>query len=227
MDKETRDLQEILTDLKLIKEAISKRGSIISFMDTGEALKGILMAGGLLILTFSAAFYYLLQQYGSLKTTPEVFKVVLFLLAGLALFCIGCVKVRNFLRGAQRIRSDMTICQLMKEFYTLPFLALLLPTSAAIILVIVFLFSQGYYPYIVPSLAVLIGFLTIFLSSLFFMREIYLLGLWLVATGVLILFFAEAINLLAALVITFAAGFILASLFLYLGPPKRGSGHEH
>lgn len=150
---------------------------------------------------------------------PANVRTVLFVLIGLAWFVIGYVKVRNFLHGARKISADMTLYKLLKELYTPRFQALVLPHLAAIILVIYFLADRDLNLYIIPSLAVLLGLLSISVSSLFFMKEIFFLGVWWTVTGILTLFMAEAIHPMAALGITFAAGFVLTSMLLYLGSP--------
>ncbi|MEW5920490.1 MAG: hypothetical protein AB1796_05950 [Bacillota bacterium] len=230
MDKhmrDLRDLREVIADLKLIKDAVSKSDSIISFMDAEGAVRGILLAGGLLIAAFSAVFHYLLEQYGAFAAIPVNIRAVLFVLIGLAWTGIGYIKARNFLHGARKISADITLYKLMEEIYTTRVLALLLPNIATIILVIIFLGNRGFDLYIIPSLAVLLGLLTVSMSNLFFMKEIFFTGVWLAATGLLTLFIAETINPLATLGITFAAGFILTSLLLYLGSPlKRGRSDE-
>lgn len=219
MDKDAPDLREVITDLKLIKDAVSKSDSIINFIDTGGALKGILLAVGLLIAVFSTVFYYLLEHYGSFEAIPEKFRLILFVLIGLFCAGVGFVKIRNFLNGARKVGFDLTLYKLMEELYTARFVALVLPNITVITLVSIFLDNRGYDLYIIPALAIMFGLLIISMSSLFFMKEFYLLGAWLMATGLLTLFIAATLHPLVTLGITFAAGFILSSLFLYLSLP--------
>lgn len=219
MDKESPELREVTADLKLIRDAISKSDNFFRFIDAGGALRGILLAGGLLIAAFSAVFYYLQELYGSFEAIPVNLRIIMFVLVGLSALAIGYLKIRNFVRGACEIGVDITFYKLLEEIYTPRFLALYLPNFLVIALVIIFLGSRGYDLYIAPAVAVLFGLLVISLSSLFFLKEFYFLGIWLTATGLLTLFIAAAIHPLAVLVITFAAGFILASLLLYLGLP--------
>lgn len=219
MDQESPELRELIADLKLIKEAVSKSDSIISFIDTGGALRGILLAIGLLIAAFSTVFYYTMERYGSFEAVPLNLKIILFVLIGVSLCGIGCLKSRNFLRGAREIGAEITFYKMMKDLFTPRILALLLPNMTVIVLVIILLSSRGYGLYIIPSFALLYGQLIISLSSLFFLKEFYFLGVWLTATGLLTLFVAAAVQPLAVLGITFAAGFILASLLLYAGLP--------
>ena len=217
MAKHEADLKEIIDDLKRIKAAVSKSDSMMNFIDAGGAVRGILLAGGLLIALFSGVIYYLLEQHGSFAAIPANLRVLLFMLIGLAWAGIGYMKVRNIMVSARKISADITVSKLFGEIYTPRFLALFLPNGAVVILGMIFLSSRGHDLFIIPFLAVLFGLMTIGVSNFFFMQEVYLLGAWLIATGLLTLFMAEAIHPLAALVIIFGAGFVLTSLILYLG----------
>ncbi|UNC91037.1 hypothetical protein [Candidatus Contubernalis alkaliaceticus] len=219
MNKESQELQKVIADLKLIKEAVNKNDNIIRFICAGNVLRGILLTTGLLIAVFSAIFYYLLEQYGSFGAVPINLRIILFGLIGLSVLGIGCQKIRNFIRNAQNNGIDINFNKLVEEVSTPRFMALHLPNIIVIILAIIFLDSRGYELYIIPSIAVLYGLLVISLSSLIFLKELYFLGIWLISTGVLTLFTAEAIHPLAVLGITFAAGMLLASLLFYVGQP--------
>ncbi|MBE0467285.1 MAG: hypothetical protein IBX71_08720, partial [Candidatus Desulforudis sp.] len=187
-------------------------------------LRGVLLAFGLLLAVFSTVFYFLLERYGSFGAMPVNLRIILFVLIVLSVLGIGYLKSRNLVRGARKISVDTTFYKLLKELVTPRILALVVPYLAVTILVIVFL-SGGYGLYIIPVLSVLYGLLVISLSSLFFTKEFYYLGIWLTATGLLTLFTAAAIHPLAVLGITFAAGFVLTSLLLYLGRPgEKGQG---
>lgn len=98
-----------------------------------------------------------------------------------------------------------------------------LPHLAAIALAAVFLCQRGMTLYLLPVLALLFGLFTVSLSLVFYMKEVYLLGFWLVATGLLTLFAAERLSILTMLILTFSAGFILAALYLYVRPSGSGS----
>ncbi len=219
MEKETSDLREVIADLTSIKEALSKSGSIFRFIDAGGVLRGILLISGVMIAAFSAAFYYLFEHYGSFAALPVHIKALLWVLIGLSVSLIGVFKIRNFLQGARRISADMTLYRLLEEVYTPQFVALILPYVVSIVLVIIFLSVRGLGLYIVPIFSLLFGLLSISLSGIFYMKEIFLLGIWLAATGLLTLFMAEVVHPLAALGITFSAGFILTALYFYVNLP--------
>lgn len=219
MDKKPQELDEVIADLKMIKEAVSKSDSIIRFIDTRGALKSILLATGLMIALFAVLFYYLIESYGSFAAIPPGIRIALFVLIGLVLCLIGFLKIRNFLKSARGISEDMTLNRLFDEIYTPRLLAIQLPYVLVITLVIIFICSKGQFLYITPVMSILFGLLLVSLSPLSFLKEFYFLSMWLIATGLLTLFTAAVIHPLAVLGLTFSAGFILAALLLYLELP--------
>ncbi len=219
MDNKSQELGELIADLKLIKEAVSKSGSIVIFLDTRWALKGVLMLAGFMIALFSAAFHYMVGQYGSFFAAPLVLRVIFFVLIGLAWFTIGYMKLNNFLKSARGISEDMTLNKLFDEIYTPQLITVLIPYLAVIVLIVVFLSIRGYELYIVPALAISFGLLFLSMNLIFFLRELYFLYVWLIATGLLILFTVEMFHPLVSLNLTFTAGFILTSLLLYIKVP--------
>ncbi len=223
LDDKSRELKEVIADLQLIKEAVSKSDSIITFIDIRRVIRPVMLIGGLLIAFFSLLFYYLIENYGSFIAIPLSIRAILFILIGLACCLLGYLKLGNFLKSARGISGDMTLNRLFSEIYTPRLLVLMLPFLLVITLVIVFLCSKGHILYITPALAILFGLMYLSMGPLFYLKELYLLSMWLIATGILSLFFAANIHPLAVVGLTFSAGFILSSLLLYMDLPDQKS----
>ncbi len=217
MEKETPELREVISDLTAIKEALSKSNSIFRFLDAGGILRSVLLIGGILIALYATAFHLLSEYYGTFAAAPAHYKALFWILLAISIVFTAYLKINNFLRGARLVRSKMTLYKLLEEVYTPQCLSVILPHLAAIVLAVVFLFQREMTLYLVPVLALLFGLSSVSLSTVFYMKGIYLLGFWLVATGLLTLFTAERLSALAMLVLTFSAGFILAALYLYAG----------
>lgn len=219
MTQKAHELQEIISDLTSIKEALAKSGSIFRFIDAGGILKSVLLLIGIFIGIYATAFHFLLEHYGTFTEIPLQIRCPIWILLLLSILFIGYLKTKRFLQGARLIRSDINLYKLLEESYTPQLLAVVLPHTITIILVAVFLFQNEMTLYLVPIIAFLFGLLYVSLSMVFYMREIYLLGLWLVATGLLTLFTAAYLSSLAMMGITFSAGFILAAVYLYANLP--------
>lgn len=219
MVEKSQELGEVIADLKLIKEAVSKSDSFFRFIDTRGALRSVMLAAGLLTGLVSVLFYYLVAVYGSFTAIPLNIRIIIYVLIGLVWCFLGYLKLSNFLRSGRVVSSDMTLIRLFDEIYTSRLIALMLPFMLSIILSVVFLCTIDQFIYITPALAILFGLLFIAMTPIVYLKELYLLSIWLVATGLLALFTAGTFHPMAVLGFTFSAGFILCGLLLYLDLP--------
>ncbi len=223
MDKRTQELEEVIADLKMIKEAVNKSDNFFRYIDTRRAMRGVILATGLMIGFFSGLFYYLTSVYGSFMTMPLSLRVFLFVLVGIGWLALGFIKAGGILKSGRAVSKDMNLNKLFNEIYTSRMLTLMLPYILVIILIVVFLCTRGQFIYITPGMAILFGLLFIAMSPIIYFKELYLLSAWLIATGLLTLFSAPVFHPMAVLGLTFGAGFILAGLLLYLEFPGHRS----
>jgi hypothetical protein len=223
MDRKELDLNEVIADLKLIKEAVGKSDSFFRFIDTRRAMRGVTLIAGLLIVFFAGLFYYLTSIYGTFAAMPLNLRISLLVLVGLCWIALGFIKIGGFLKSGRAVSKDLNLFKLFDEIYTSRMLILMLPYFLVIIFTVIFLTTRTQFIYITPALAILIGLLYIALSPIIYFKELYLLCVWLIATGLLTLFLATTIHPMAVLGFTFGAGFILAGLLLYLELPGHRS----
>jgi hypothetical protein len=223
MVRKEQELSEVIADLKMIKEAVSKSDNFFRFIDTRRAMRGVMLIAGLMIAFFAGLFYYFINGYGSFLAIPQNIRIILFVLVGICWLSLGFIKAGGFIKSGRAISGDMNLKQLFDEIYTSRMLNLMLPYLIVIIMITVFLSAQGQIIYITPALSILFGLLFIAISPIIYFREIYLLSAWLIATGLLALFVAEAIHPMIILGFTFGAGFILAGLMLYVELPGHRS----
>jgi hypothetical protein len=223
MDIKEHELSEVIADLKLIKEAVTKSDNIFRFIDTRQAMRGVMLIAGLMVVIFATLFYYFINSYGSFLAIPQNIRVILFVLVGICWISLGFIKAGGFIKSGRAISADMNLNRLFDEIYTSRMLSLMLPYIFVIILIIVFLCTRGQFIYIVPVLAILFGLLFIAMSPIIYFKELYLLSVWLITTGLLAFFTADVYNPMAVLGFTFGVGFILAGLLLYLELPGHRS----
>lgn len=223
MDIKEHELSEVIADLKLIKEAVTKSDNIFRFIDTRRAMRGVMLIAGLMVVIFATLFYYFINSYGSFLAIPQNIRVILFVLVGICWISLGFIKAGGFIKSGRAVSKDMNLYKLFDEIYTSRMLTLMMPYLLVIILTTVFLFTRAQFVYITPALAVLFGLLFIAMSPIIYFKELYLLSAWLISAGMLTLFLANTIHPMAVLGFTFGAGFILAGLLLYLELPGHRS----
>jgi len=210
------EFEAVIADLELIKEAVGRSDSFFRFVDTRGAMKNVLLYAGFLIVLIAGAFYYLIDYFGSFQLIPLAVRSIIFIGIGLAWFLIGFVKLRNFLHSGRSFREDLTLARLFDEIYTSRLIAMMLPFFGVIIFLAIFLIQQGLYIYLIPTLAILFGFIFIAMHPILNVTEFYFISIWLIATGLLTLFLADLFHPMVALGFTFSAGFIMGGLLLHL-----------
>lgn len=223
MDHKELELNEVIADLKLIKEAVTKSDNFFRFIDSKRAMRGVLLVAGLMITFFAALFYYFITSYGSFPAIPQNIRVTLFVLVGICWISLGFIKASGFIKSGREISADMNLNRLFDEIYTSRMLSLMLPFIFVIGLIIVFLCTQGQLHFIIPVLSILFGLLFVAMSPIIYFKELYLLSVWMVATGLLALFTAAIFHPMVVLIFTFGVGFILAGLLLYIELPANRS----
>ena len=210
-----KDIDAMVSDLMYIKNAISKNNNIFKFINLNEILRKIYLIGALVIIGFSGLFYYFIEKYGSYNEIPINNKVLLYSLISIATIMVGGLKVAAIMKAAKKINRNMTVFNLLKEVYSTQFILIVIPYFIALIFVPVFLENNDLSYYIVPFLSIFIGLLCNSLVSVFYIRELIVLGSWLVATGLIILLGLITLHPLLITMLTFGLGFIIIYIFSF------------
>ena len=216
MPDKQKELEEVIADLEIIKEAVGKSDSFFRFVDTRGAMKNVLLCSGFIFLLIAGGFYFLIDHYGSFQAIPLSVRSIIFTGIGIAWLFVGFIKLRNFLLSGRSFKKDLNLARLFDEIYTSWLIAMMLPFFGVTIFLAIFLIQQGLYIYLTPTLAILFGFIFIAMHPILNVAEFYFISIWLIATGLLTLFMVELFHPMVALGLTFSAGFVLGGLLLHL-----------
>ena len=208
MTPNRKDIEQVIDDLRFVKQAIAKNNSILKFIALSRILGVMSLVGGLLITAVAGAYYLLIRYYGSYAGIPSRTRALLAVLIVIFSVFIGAFKIWRILAGARRVRADYTLLKLVRELYSSQVLLVFMPFLFAGAGVVGFLAARGMTPYLVPALAVLFGLLFNALVGVFYIKELIVGGDWLIAGGVLTLFMTERLHPLLALILTFGLGLI-------------------
>ena len=205
--EQKKDVQQLIDDLLFVKKAISKNSNILKFIDVGGVLSRVVFASGLVTIFLAGAAYLLIISYGSFQEIPRALRGSLFLAVAALVAVTGIMKFRAVAARAKEGHADINAQRLIQEIYTPQALHILIPYVTAITLVTVFLVANGHTLYLVPALSILTGLLCLAYVNVFHMKELLVTGDWMLATGLLALFFAQTVHPLLALIVTFGLGF--------------------
>lgn len=203
------DVQQLIDDLVYVKKAIAKNTNALKLINLGGLLSRVILGAGIVTILLSGAAYLLIREYGSFDLIPAHLRGILLALTAAFVAITGISKIYSLLSFINRENSNMTVRKLIMEIYTPRALHILIPYVTSIILTTVFLVTNQHTLYLVPALAILTGLLCLAYVNVFYIKELIITGDWLLATGLLSLFFTGSLHPLLALIITFGLGFCI------------------
>ena len=202
------ELDRLAEDLKYIKTAIQKSGSLLRWVAWKVPIRWVALVGGLVIIAIACIVTELQVRYGDFASVPGWIKAVFF--GSIALIVVGFAiwKLRAITREIKKTGNDVSYLQLFTEVYSRNVAIFIIPLLATITGTVIFLASRGLDVYIVPALAVLMGLFYVFFAMQFHFREMYGCSFWMTATGFICLFLNNVIGPMGALALTFGGSMI-------------------
>ncbi|MBM7614467.1 hypothetical protein [Alkaliphilus hydrothermalis] len=215
MNKE-QDVKQVIDDLVFIKTAISKNSNIFKFMSITDILKTFILFSGLLIIALSSGIYFLIGKYGDFQGIPSGVKFIVYLILVVSVAAVGVFKTKTILGAAQHVNRDITVGKLFKEVYTSQSLVIMLPYIFSISMIIVFFVNNQHMEYIVPFLSIFFGLLCSSMVNIFHVKELLVLGSWLVLSGVIALLSMLSLHPLLIVNFTFGIGMLLMYVMILI-----------
>jgi len=201
------EVQQLIDDLVFVKKAITKNSNILKLVNLGQVLSRVIFAAGILTIVLAGTAYMLTQKYGSLGQFPAPLRYAIIAFSVLLVAGTGISKVYSLIKYVNRNSRDMTVRRLIGEIYTPRALHVLVPYLTCAVLLVIFLIANQHHVFLVPALAILAGLLCLAYVNVFYMKELIITGDWLLATGLLSLFFTGSLHPLLAVILTFGLGF--------------------
>ena len=204
-----KELDEVVSDLMYIKNAISKNNNIFKFMNLNQILRKVYLIGAIVIIGFSGLFYYFIERHGGYSEIPSKNKILLYVLVFVAVILMATLKLTALLKAAKGINRNITVFKLFEEVYTTQMLLVVIPFAVVVISTQAFLAHNGLSDYLVPFLSMFIGLMCTSLVTVFYIKELIILGGWLIVTGALVILGIITLHPLLLIMLTFGAGFFI------------------
>lgn len=220
MRKKT-EIEQLVNDLVFIKQAIKKNNNIFKYFSVSKALRWVLLYAGLIIISIALYINYLFATYDSFQGAPTTLKVITYIIAVVGIFVLVVIKLRTIVKAAKGVQSDITVIKMIKEVYTGQTLMIMIPFFIAIALLSVFFHQQGLGDYIIPFAAILFGLLINSLVNVFHIKEMLVMGDWLIITGFIALFFLSAFNPALIIALTFGMGCVAMYLAILIASKQE------
>lgn len=202
------ELDRLAEDLKYIKTAIQKSGSIMRWVTWKVPIRWVALVGGLMIIAAALIMDQLQAFYGGIAAVPGWIKAVYFGGIALVVIVFALWKLRVITRQLKRTGNEVTYWELFRDTYTRGMAVFLIPFLCMVAGMTVFLTVRGLGFYIVPVLAELMGFMFVCFAMQFNFKEMYGSSFWLIATGFVCLFLDSVIGPMMALALTFGGSMV-------------------
>ena len=202
------ELARLAEDLKYIKTAIQKSGSLLRWVAWRVPIRWVALVGGLVVIAIAFIVNQLQVHYGDFAAVPGWIKAVFFGSIALFVIAIALWKLRVITRQLKKTGNEITYWQIFTEVYSRNMAIFFIPFLVTVAGMVIFLASRNLEVYIVPVLAVLMGFFYVFFALQFHFKEMYGSSFWMTATGFICLFLDNVIGPMGALALTFGGSMI-------------------
>jgi hypothetical protein len=210
------EISKLEEDLKLIKKAVTRSGSILQYMDVSKTLRPVTFLTGALMILFCALFYYFILQHGRYAAIPSQIKLVLYLAIALSFILVGALKIRGLFARAREIDEQITFIQFFDAVYTDRFLTMLIPFLISLVALPLYFSFSGFDKMALPLLMIIFALLCFSLSTIFYLREMVYFGCWLLLAGFVYLIWLPELHVLLQLIFGFGVGFLIMAASDYL-----------
>lgn len=210
------EISKLEEDLRLIKKAVTRSGSILQYMEVSKTLRPVAFLTGTFMIIFCALFYYFIMQHGNYEAVPSQVKMVLYLAIAIAYILVGALKIRGLFVKAREIDDQITFVQFFEAVYTDRFLTMLLPFSISLVALPLYFSFSGFGEMVLPLLMIIFALLCFSLSTIFYLQEMIYFGAWLLLTGFVFLIWLPDLHILLQLIFGFGVGFLIMACSGYL-----------
>lgn len=211
MNEKTKEIAQLVEDFHYLKQEIMKINRVYRFISS-KVLRPVYLLSGILVCVFALAMQWLIGNFNSYADIPRPIKAIYYILLVISGFWAVRLKIRVTIKRFKELGLEITLGQLLKEVYTSNTLIVGLPFMISIGLVAIYLAGQGLHGYLVPSLAILYGLLICSMVNILYLKELIVGGIWILASGFVVLFGLGPVQPMLALFFTFGLGFIVMYL---------------
>ena len=211
---DNKQVEKLLEDIASIKEVINKNKPILQQVADLTHFRLLSLLSAISVAIFSILFYFLLNIYGSHNAIPGKYKWIIYIVMAVIYLALAIMKQRLYLSSVKKLDKNLTLRWLYKELFSSGFAHLYFSSIFLIVLLVVFYITNDIAYFIIPSLSIFIGLLSIS-GAMLHLKHALVMGYWFFITGIFFIIF-NTIPASIAVLITFGLGFLLMSVLGYM-----------
>ena len=204
-------LDKLMDDIKTIKSTLDESGSLLRRLFLPAPLRLVGIIGGLSVIFFCLAFYFLNARYGSHAGIPVGIKYTLYCLLFADWILMAVLKNKKIIRSMKVVDPSYSLFDVFKYLHSGRMLHMYLP-----VVIIIFTLSglavyNNNLEHIIPILSIGVGIMYNYMGLILRIKEYLISGYWMILTGLLAAVFTSVSPLIDCSV-SFGIGLLLFGL---------------
>lgn len=204
-------LEEMFEDIQSIKSIISqKKSNLYRVLNPKHARFSMLLIG-ISISVFSWIYYYLLQQYDSISSVPQltrnIYLSLLALTVAILLYVFFVFWSRSMAKNGSKNSDDV-----WSSIFSFRIIHLLFPIRILGLFFIITFIENGMLYFVVPTLSIVVGLQANFLGCMTETRNYVIAGYWYLITAVIIIILVDSIPTPLAVILSLGCGSLIFGL---------------
>ena len=184
-------LEQMLQDISEIKTVINDNRPLLRHLFLPQPLRIVGIIGGLSVILFCLAFYFLNARYGSHANIPVGIKYTLYCLLLADWIFIATLKNRKIIRSMKAVDPGYSLFKVFNYLHSFQFLHMYLPMVIIIFCLVGLSIYHGQLEFIVPIISIGVGIMYNAIGVIVRIREYLIAGYWMVLTGLLAMVFPQ------------------------------------
>lgn len=216
------DINTLIEDVSYIKAMITKNNPFLYEAGISKGMQIVTLATGILTILFSGVFQWLIIKYGTFSLIPSEIRLPLFVVLGIFLVVIGFYKQHTIFSTVKTSNPTCTFTSMIANIYNRHVIHAYLPPAIITLSLSIYFLQSGHVHLLIPTIAIGLGLITNGAAIGFRISEMFVMGYWLLLSGVISLVFNH-ISSCISLSYTIGLGFIFFSIAAHISSRKKAA----
>ena len=204
-------IEKLIEDISTIKSILKKNKPLLHQIFLAKPFRIVAIIEGISIILFCLLYYVLMRHYGGYELIPSLIRSIINFAIVLAWMMVEFLKYR-----------EPSMIQILKEYFSFRMLHVLGTVLAGMILLCVYLIEHNRFDYLVPTISIGMGLVSIFVGALTEVRSYLLSGYWFCISGGMFIVF-NSVPILVTAATTLGCGYLI---FAIPGQKEGSRGHR-
>ncbi len=177
-------IEKLLEDVSSIKHAISKNKSALRLILLPQHYRLLAFLIGIIIIVYSAVYYFLVEKYGSYNMIPDSIKNIGYSVIAITWALLAFLKIYKLESSLSKVDKKYSLSRTLFEFFSFRIIHIYVPLMVILVVFIVHFANNDLSYYIIPSISITFGIMYNFLGAMTEIKQYLVTGYWMASIGV-------------------------------------------